>query len=346
MPTFKRTVAFGEMLLRLSPPGLSRLLQSPHLVATFGGSEANAVIAMTQLGAPAAFITVLPEANPLAERCIGELRRFGLDTSMIVRGKGRMGVYFLEPGAGQRPTILLYDRAGSAMALAKPGDIDWDAAFKNAGWFHFSGITPALSESAAELSLEAVQKAKAAGLTVSCDLNYRKALWQWGKTALDILPQLARYADIVIANDADMRMALGFEVPASTRPGYIDPEPYQRLTEKVLAEYPGMQAITISLREPMAGGQIGWSSCLHDRREFLVSRHYAMDRIIDGVGAGDTFAGAFIYGWQALASHAEALEFAVAASCLKHTVPGDFSRYTLDEVDALLRSSGCRPAAP
>ena len=336
MPTFKRTVAFGEIMLRLSPPGFERLLQSSHLTATFGGSEANAAIAMAEFGAPASLVTVLPEANPLAESCIGELRRFGVDTASIVRAPGRMGLYFLEPGAGQRPTAVLYDRADSAMAQAKPGDIDWNAAFHNAGWFHISGITPALSQSAAELSLEAVARAKAAGLTVSCDLNYRKGLWKWGKAALEVIPPILRFVDIVIANDADVRMALGFDVPASTHPGHIGPEPYRALTGKILDAYPSVQAITISLREPVSPGQTGWSSCLDDRREFLISRHHILTHIVDGVGAGDSFAGAFIYGWQMLASHAEALDFAIAASCLKHTVPGDFSRHTLAEVRALM----------
>ncbi len=324
-------------MLRLSPDRKERLLQSSQLVATFGGSEINAIIAMAQLGAGTSFVTVLPDANPLTESCIGEMRRFGVDTSTIVRGKGRMGIYFLEPGAGERPTRVFYDRADSALALAKPGDIDWDTVFQGAGWFHISGITPAVSESAAELAMESVQKAKAAGLTVSFDLNYRKNLWKWGKSALEVIPNLTRFVDIMIANEADVRMGLGFDVPPSKRPGYLDEESYRTLTGKVLDAYPGMQAITISLREPMTTGQIGWSSCLNDRKDFLVSRHFAMNQIVDGVGAGDCFAGAFIYGWQMLATHAEALEFAVAAGCLKHSVPGDFSHYTLDEINALMQ---------
>lgn len=335
MPQLKRTVAFGELMLRLSPPPSERLLQTPHLVATFGGSEANALIAMAQLGAPVAFVTVLPDANPLAESAIGELRRFGVDTSMVVRGSGRMGLYFLEPGAGPRPTTVMYDRADSAIALSKPGDIDWDAAFQSADWFHISGITPALSESAAALSSESVQKAKAAGLTVSLDLNHRKNLWKWGKTPVEVMPELARFVDVVIANEADVRM-LGFDVPASTRPGYIDAEPYRKLTADMLAQFPGMQAITISLREPMSSGQIGWSSCLNDRQDFRISPHYALNQIVDGVGAGDAFAGAFIYGWQILDSHTKALEFAIAASCLKHGVAGDYSRHSIQEITALM----------
>ena len=337
MQISRRTVAFGEVMLRLSPAGKERLLQSSQLVATFGGSEINAAIAMAQLGAETSFVTILPDANPLTESCIGEIRRFGVDTSMILRGKGRMGIYFLEPGAGERPTRVFYDRADSALALARPGDIDWDTVFQGAGWFHISGITPAVSESAAELAVESIQKAKAAGLIVSLDLNYRKNLWKWGKPPIEVIPGLTHLVDILIANEADVRMGLGFDVPASVRPGFLDPESYRDLTRKVLAQYPNMQAITISLREPMPTGQVGWSSCLDDRKEFHVSRHFAMNQVVDGVGAGDCFAGAFIYGWQTFDSHSEALEFAVAASCLKHSVPGDFSRYTLDEIKTLMQ---------
>jgi 2-dehydro-3-deoxygluconokinase len=339
MSTPPKTVAFGEIMLRLSPPAHERLLQSSNLVATFGGSEANALVAMTQLGAETSFVTVLPEPNPLAECCVGELRRFGIETRSIVRGAGRMGLYFLEGGAGQRPTTVFYDRANSALALAKPGDIDWDAALNGAGWLHISGITSGLSESAAALNLEAARQARARGLVVSLDLNYRKNLWKWGKNGIEVIPELTRQVDVLIANEADVRMGLGFDVPASTRPGYIDAEPYRALTAKVLEQYPNMRAISISLREPISSGHMGWSSCLHDRDEFLISRHFTMSQIVDGVGAGDCFAGAFIYGWQRLASHAEALDFAVAASCLKHSVPGDFSRFTLAEVQALLKGA-------
>jgi 2-dehydro-3-deoxygluconokinase len=340
MDTLKRNVAFGEIMLRLTPPGFERLLQSPQLVATFGGSEANAAVALAQLGLPTSYVTVLPQGNPVADACAGELRRFGVDTSTIVRGKGRMGVYFFEAGVNQRPSRMIYDRAESAMALAKPGDIDWDAVLQGADWFHISGITPALSQSAAELSMESVQRAKAKGLTVSCDLNYRKNLWKWGKTALQVIPDLVKLTDIVIANEEDVQMTLGLEVPVDPHTGHLDREQSRNLTEKVLAEYPQMQAVSISMRELTDGSHNRWWSCVHDRKQFLVSRVYDIAHIVDPVGAGDSFAGAFIYGWQVLASHAEALEFAVAASCLKHSTYGDFSRYTVDEVNALLKGAG------
>jgi 2-dehydro-3-deoxygluconokinase len=337
MQTFKRNIAFGEIMVRLAPPEFERLLQTPRFVATFAGSEANAAVALAQLGIPVSFVTVLPAAHPVADACVGELRRFGVDTSAVIRGNGRMGIFYLEPGVNQRRSRVIYDRDNSTIALAKPGDIAWDALFRDAGWFHISGITPALSASAAELSLESILKAKAAGLTISFDLNYRKNLWKWGKTALQVIPELVKLVDIVIANDEDMRMTLGFDIPVNPKSGYLDPDNYECVTENVLAQYPGMQAITISVREPTGDGQTGWSSCLRDRQEFLISRHYKISHIVDGVGAGDSFAGALIYGLQMRASHAEALEFAVAASCLKHSVPGDFSRYTVEEVDALLR---------
>ena len=187
-----RVVAFGEIMLRLAPPGFERLLQSPHFVATFGGGEANVAVALASLGVPASYVTVLPEKNPIADAVIGELRRFGVDTSHIARGKGRMGIYFLEAGASQRGSKVLYDREGSAIAAARPGVIDWKAAFEDAGWFHITGITPALSASAAELTLEAMRAARTAGLGVSCDLNYRKNLWKWGRNASEVMPDLVK----------------------------------------------------------------------------------------------------------------------------------------------------------
>ncbi|HKA00958.1 MAG TPA: sugar kinase, partial [Candidatus Solibacter sp.] len=203
----KKIVSFGEIMLRLAPPGMEKLLQTPQFVATFGGGEANVAVSLAQFGVHAVYVTALPE-NSIADACIAELRRFGVDTSRIVRGKGRLGIYFLEGGANQRPSKVIYDRAGSSIALAKPGDIAWDQVFEGAGWLHITGITPAISASAAELSLESVQKARAAGLTVSCDLNYRKNLWKYGKTASEVMRELVKYVDIAIANEEDVQMAL------------------------------------------------------------------------------------------------------------------------------------------
>jgi 2-dehydro-3-deoxygluconokinase len=336
----KQTVTFGEIMLRLAPPGFERFLQSPQFVATFGGGEANVAVALASFGMPASYVTVLPAGNPLADAAVGELRRFGVDTSRIVRGKGRLGIYFLEAGANQRPSKVVYDRANSAIALAKPGDLDWDAVFDGAGWFHITGITPAISAGAADLSLESVRKAREKGLTVSCDLNYRKNLWKWGKSAVEVMRELIQSADIAIANEEDVQMALGIQVDVDVHSGKLDHSQYQKLSDKVLAEYPNLRAIAISLRESRSASQNGWAACLNDRQEFLVSRHYEITHIVDRVGGGDSFAGGLIYGWQSLPSHADALEFAVAASCLKHSILGDFNRSTVDEVHALLKGGG------
>jgi len=336
----KPTVTFGEIMLRLAPPGFERFLQTPQFVATFGGGEANVAVALASFGWPAAYVTVLPPANPIADAAIGELRRFGVDTSKIVRGKGRVGIYYLEAGANQRASKVVYDRANSAIALAKPGDIDWDSVFADAAWFHITGITPAISESAAALSLESMKKAREKGITVSCDLNYRKNLWKWGKPAVEVMRELVQHVDIAIANEEDVQMALGIHVDVDVHSGKLDPKQYEKLADAVLAAYPGMQAIAISLRESHSASHNGWSACLHDRKQFMVSRAYEITHIVDRVGGGDSFAGGLIYGWQDLPNHQDALEFAVAASCLKHSIAGDFNRTTAEEVRALLKGGG------
>ncbi|HEY2015913.1 MAG TPA: sugar kinase [Bryobacteraceae bacterium] len=336
----KQTVTFGEIMLRLAPPGFERFLQTPQFVATFGGGEANVAVALASFGSAASYVTVLPQANPIADAAIAELRRFGVNTSAIVRGKGRLGVYYLEAGANQRSSKVVYDRAGSAIAIAKPGDIDWDATFENAGWFHITGITPAISESAAALSLESMTKAKEKGLTVSCDLNYRKNLWKWGKSTIEVMRELMEHVDIAIANEEDVQMALGIQVDVDVHSGKLDRSQYEKLADKVLAAYPRLQAIAISLRESHSASHNGWAACLHDRKEFMVSRKYEITHIVDRVGGGDCFAGGLIYGWQELATHQDALEFAVAASCLKHSTYGDFNRTNVDEVRALLKGGG------
>ncbi len=326
-------------MLRLAPPGLERFLQSPQFVATWGGGEANVAVALAQFGIPAAYVTVLP-SNPIADACIGELRRFGVDTSRIVRGKGRVGVYYLEGGANQRASKVVYDREYSAIALAKPGDINWDTAFSGAGWFHITGITPAISATAAELALESARAAKAKGLTVSCDLNYRKNLWKWGKKAAEFMPELVKSVDIAIANEEDVQMALGIQAEVDVHSGKLDRAQYEKLTNKVLDANPQLQAIAITLRESHSASHNGWAACMNNRKEYLVSRSYEVTHIVDRVGGGDSFAGGLIYGMQTLKTHQEALEFAVAASCLKHSVPGDFNRFTVDEINALLKGGG------
>jgi 2-dehydro-3-deoxygluconokinase len=334
------TITFGEIMLRLAPPGFERFLQSPQFVATFGGGEANVAVALASFGLPAAYVTALPDKNPIADAAISQLRSFGVDTSKIVRGKGRLGVYYLETGASQRGSKVVYDRDGSTIALAKPGDISWDKVFDGASWFHITGITPAISASAADLAVEAVRKAQEKGLTVSCDLNYRKNLWKWGKPTAEVMRALVKYVDIAIANEEDVQMALGIESEADVHSGKLEHEQYKKLSEKVLAEFGNLKVISITLRESHSASHNGWSACLNNRKEFLVSRHYDITPIVDRVGGGDSFAGGLIYGMQKLPNHQDALEFAVAASCLKHSIPGDFNRCAVEEVNALIKGGG------
>ena len=299
---------FGEIMLRLTPPGFERLLQSPVLQATFGGGEANVAVSLAQLGQKSRFITVLPP-NAITNAFLGELRRFGVDDSQIVHGPGRLGIYFVETGANQRPSKVLYDRENSALALAKCGAIDWTAAFKDADWFHITGITPAISASAAELALESVQAAKKLGMQVSCDLNFRQN-------------------------------CINVHVDIDVESGSLERAKYKELCERVVATYPGVKMLAVTLRESKSASHNGWSACLFDGKEFLLSRTYDITHIVDRVGGGDSFAAGLIYGLRQLATPAEALEFAVAASALKHSIPGDFNRVTADEVKALVSGGG------
>jgi len=334
-----QVVTFGEIMLRLAPPGFERFLQTSQFTATFGGAEANVAVAVSSFGLPAVFVTVVPD-NAVADAAIAQLRGFGVDVSQIVRGKGRLGVYYLEAGANQRPSRIVYDREHSAMAIAQPGDILWTGAFDGAAWFHISGITPAISGSAAELAMESVRGARAVGLTVSCDLNYRKNLWKWGEPAREVMPQLVKLADLLIANEEDVQAALGIEANVDVRSGQLDREQYEKLARKVLSVYPNLRAIAITLRESVSASHNGWSACLLDRERFMLSRRYEITHIVDRVGAGDCFAAGLIYGMLAGLDAQQGLDFAVAASCLKHSIPGDFSRVTVAEVNALLKDGG------
>ena len=333
-------VTFGEIMLRLTPPGFERLLQTPHLMVSFGGGEANVAVALAAFGLPASFVTVLPDGNPIADAAVGELRRFGVETSGIVRGKGRMGTYFLETGANQRPSKVVYDRDYSAISLAKAGDIPWESVFAGATWFHITGITPAISASLAEVAMAAVRHARAAGAVVSCDLNYRKNLWKWGSKPTEVMPKLMELVDVAIANEEDVQMTLGLQADIDVHSGQLDRSQYEDLTKKVLAAYPNLRKIAITLRESRSASHNGWSACLNDGEQFLLSRQYEITHIVDRVGSGDSFAAGLIYGLTALPSHRDALEFAVAASCLKHSLSGDFFRSTVAEVNALLKDGG------
>ena len=334
-----KVLTFGEIMLRLKAPGHARFFQSPSLEATFGGGEANVAVSLANYGMDAAFLTVLPK-NDIAEACIRELRYFGVDTSRILRGEGRMGIYYLEGGANQLPSKVVYDRAYSAIALAKPGDIDWDKAFDGVDWFHITGITPAISETAMELSLESVAEAKKRGITVSCDLNYRKNLWKYGKAASEVMNKLAESVDVAIANEEDVQKSLGITADVDVESGALDREKYRVLGNKVLAAFPNMKLIAITLRESHSADHNGWAACLNDGEHFYVSKKYEIRDIIDRVGGGDSFAGGLIYGLNHYTDRQQALEFAVAASCLKHSVIGDFNRVSVSDVEKLASGDG------
>jgi len=332
-------VTFGEIMLRLAPPGFERFLQSPQFVATFGGGEANVAVAVAGFGGVSRFCTFLPPNNPIVDAFAGELRRFGVEPS-IVRARGRFGIYFVEPGANQRPSKVVYDRDGSSISLAKPGDINWDDALAEAAWFHTTGITPALSQSAADLAVEAAQAAKAGGATVSLDLNYRKNLWKYGKAAKEVMPALVKSTDYCIANEEDVQAALGLHAAVDVHSGELDRNEYRKLAETVLNAYPNLKGIAITLRESYSASRNGWSACFHSGTDFLLSNRYDITHIVDRVGGGDCFAAGLIFGLMNLGSQREALEFAVAASCLKHSIPGDFNRFTRQEVEGLLKGGG------
>jgi 2-dehydro-3-deoxygluconokinase len=319
---------------------MERFLQSPQFLATFGGGEANVAVSVSGFGWPARYATVLPDNNAISDAFLGEMRRFGVDVSCIVRGAGRFGIYYVEPGANQRGAKVLYDREYSSIALAKPGAIDWQKTFEGAGWFHITGISPAISASAAELSIESVKAAKAAGLTVSLDLNFRKNLWKYGKKASEVMPALVEHTDVLIANEEDCQMALGIESEADVHSGKLDHSSYEKLTAKVLAAYPNLTSIAITLRESFSASHNGWSACFANREKFFVSQRYDITHIVDRVGGGDSFAGGLIYGLLALPTPEEALAFAVAASCLKHSIPGDFNRFSRAEVMGLVQGGG------
>ena len=336
-----KVVTFGEIMLRLKSPAYERFFQSPVLEATFGGGEANVSVSLANYGMDTRFVTVLPK-NDVGEACIRELRGFGVDTSCIVRKDGRMGIYYLETGAVQRPSKVIYDRAGSAIAEAGKDDIDWKKAFEGATWFHLTGITPAISQGAADLSLEAVKAAKAMGLHVSCDLNYRKNLWKYGKRADEVMTELVKYVDTVIANEEDFQksLCLSVESAGSVEAGEINVENYKRIAALAMETYPNIKRVAITLRESKSANHNDWSACLYNGKDFFLSRKYAITDIVDRVGGGDSFGGGLIYGLNTYDDEKTALEFAVAASCLKHTIPGDYNRVSAAEVESLMKGSG------
>lgn len=332
-----KIVTFGEIMLRLAPEGYYRFVQAPTLGATYGGGEANVAISLANFGMDVAFVTKLPK-HEIGQGAVNKLREFGVDTSKIVWGGNRVGIYFLEKGASQRPSKVIYDRAGSAIAESVASDFDWNAIFQGASWFHFTGITPALGDNVAAICLEAVKTAKTMGLTVSCDLNYRKNLWSREKAG-EIMSWLVPYVDLCIANEEDAADVFGIHAKNSdVGSGKINQEGYKEVA-KTLAEQFGFKQVAITLRESISANDNNWAALVYDRQDYYFSKKYAV-HIVDRVGGGDSFGAGLIYGNLQGLSAQETVDFAVAASCLKHSIEGDFNLVSVDEVKKLAQGDG------
>lgn len=332
-----KIVTFGEIMLRLSTPGNKRFIQSDSFDVVYGGGEANVAVSCANYGHEAYFVTKLP-AHEIGQSAVNALRRFGVKTDYITRGGDRVGIYYLETGASMRPSKVIYDRAHSAMAEAEPGDFDFDAIMEGAQWFHWSGITPAISDKAAELTRLACEAAKRHGVTVSVDLNFRKKLWTKEK-AQSVMRPLMQYVDVCIGNEEDAELCLGFKPEASVEEGVTDAEGYKGIFRQ-MADTFGFKYVVSTLRESLSASHNGWKAMIYDGREFYESRHYDIFPIIDRVGGGDSFSGGIIHGLLTKKTQAEALEFAVAASALKHTINGDFNMVSAEEVESLAAGNG------
>lgn len=333
----KRVITFGELMLRLAPPGYDRFVQTESYLATFGGGEANVAVSLANYGMDAVFVTKLPR-HEIGQAAVNSLRRFGVDTSLMTRGGERVGIYFLEKGASQRPSKVIYDRAGSAIATAQSGDFDWDSIFARADWFHFTGITPALGKNVADICLEACKAAKERGITVSCDLNYRAKLWT-REEARKTMTELVRYVDVCISNEEDAKDVFGIEADKTDiTGGKLDYESYRNVAQKLVAEY-GFSKVAMTLRTSISASDNGWAGLLYDGQEFAFSKEYPI-HIVDRVGGGDSFGGGLIYACLQGYDLQKSIEFAVAASCLKQTIEGDYNMVTVEEVEKLAGGDG------
>ena len=337
-----KIVTFGEIMLRLATPDHMRFGQSQSLVATFGGGEANVAVSLANYGEDVEFVTRLPK-NDIAAACVKELRGLGVKTENIVYGGERMGIYFLETGAVARPSKVIYDRAHSSISTIEPGMIDWAAVLEGAEWFHFTGITPAISASAAEVCLEACRMANKMGVTVSCDLNYRKNLWKYGKSAAEVMPALVECCDIILGNEEDAEKVFGIKpegFDAAATEGEVDQVAFKSVCQQLMERFPRAKRVIITLRGSINADHNTWGGVLYDGERLYASRRYDITHIVDRVGGGDSFMGGLIYGLRSYDDLQRALEFAVAASALKHTIYGDFNRVSVSEVETLMGGDG------
>ena len=338
-----KVVTFGEIMLRLATPGFQRFIQSASLNATFGGGEANVAVSLANYGIDTEFVTRLPN-NDLADWCVSELRKYNVGTKEIIRGGERVGIYFLETGAVARSSKVVYDRANSSIADIKPGMIHWREVLKDADWFHWTGITPALSQGAADACLEAIKVANELGVTVSTDLNYRKNLWKYGKKASEVMPELVAGCDIILGNEEDAEKVFGIKpegFDAEHSGGEVDAAEFQSVCVQLMNKFPGAKKVIITLRGSINANHNTWGGVLYSNDTLYQSNRYDITHIVDRVGGGDSFMGGLIYGLLTYTDDDQkALDFAVAASCLKHTIYGDFNLVTVSEVENLMKGDG------
>jgi len=333
----KKVVTFGEIMLRLATPGYLRVSQAKEFTATFGGGEANVAISLVNYGLTVDFVTRLPK-NDLGEACRMDLRKYGVGVDNIIWGGERLGIYFLESGAVSRGSKVIYDRDHSAICDIKPGMVNWDHVFEGAGWFHWTGITPAISQGAADVLTEGIKKANELGLTVSCDLNYRNKLWKYGKSASEVMSVLVGGCDIVLGNEEDSEMVLGIKPEGViVSSGHISSEAYESVSRQIMDRFPRVKKVITTLRGSLSANHNTWTGVLWDGHQLINAPIYQITHIVDRVGGGDSFMGGLIYGFITWPGNDQkALDFAVAASCLKHTIYGDYNLVTVDEVVKLM----------
>ena len=324
-----KVVTFGEVMLRLSTPGFLRFAQARQFDATFGGGEANVAVSLANYGVDAHFVTRMPR-NDIADMCLAELRGLGVNLDGVVYGGDRVGIYYLETGAVARGSKVVYDRANSAIAEIKPGMVDWHKVLQGADWFHWTGITPALSQGAADACLEAIKVANELGVKVSCDLNYRKKLWKYGKSASEVMPALVAGCDLILGNEED----------AEKTGGEIDQSRFENVCRQLMAMFPRCKKVAVTLRGSINANHNTWGGVLYDGKTLWQSRRYDITHIVDRVGGGDSFMGGLLYGLLAYDTDQQAIEFAAAASALKHTIIGDYNRVTVAEVESLMNGGG------
>ncbi len=339
----KKVVTFGEIMLRLATPGYLRFNQSKELTSTFGGGEANVAVSLANYGLNAEFVSRLPQ-NDIAKWCEMELHKYGVSTNNMIYGGDRLGIYFLETGAVARPSKVVYDRAHASIADIKPGMINWKEVFKDAQWFHWTGITPALSQGAADACLEAIKVANEMGVTVSTDLNFRKNLWKYGKTASEVMPALVEGCDVILGNEEDAETVFGIKpegFDVTKTGGHVDAKEFQSVCEQLMKRFPRAKKVIVTLRGSINANHNTWAGVLFDGKKLYESPNYNITHIVDRVGGGDSFMGGLVYGLISYpGDDQKALNFAVAASCLKHTIYGDFNQVTVAEVENLMKGDG------